>query len=219
MTNPYASTVLLALLVFSVSCNSAHQLDDAKPVELSPFIEHQDEVRRMPSRSPFHYTWSHKSRDLSAAQESRRTIYVAPVEVEGMGKAQALAQREQLGSGESSPVGEIARYAQSAFPQSFLDSPSPRYRIVEEAVDDSVILELLIIHLDPANVDGGKGGLAIEGKLRDGESGELLFQFADRENSKLSYNLLGGFPASELIDEWAQQFELITRSPKWRESL
>lgn len=245
MNRTASLSALLAVLVLSVSCNSTHRFLDAKPADLSSFIEHHDEVQRMPPRSPFHHTWSHRSAALSDAQESRQTIYFAPVEVEGMRRiTQALAHREQLGRGRGRPVGKIARHAQSAFPQAFLDSPSPRYRIVEEPGDDSVILELSISELDPTSVNGNvgkkilthfvgpvaglagkftKGGIAIEGKLRDSKTGELLFQFADRENDKITYLSLRDFrPYSHAyvaIDEWASQFEQLTRSPDWRESM
>ena len=241
---PYAA-LALALPFLSVACNSTHRFLDAKPAALSSFIEHHDEVQRMPARSPFHYTWSHQSPEISAAQESRRTIYFAPVEISQMRRiTQALAHREQLAKGEGRPVGDIARHAQSAFPQAFLDSPSPRYRIVEEPGDDSVVLELSIVELDPTSVKGNvgkkvlthfvgplaglagkftKGGIAIEGKLRDAKTDRLLFQFADRENDKITYLSLKDFrPYSHgyrAIDEWAAQFEEITRNPRWRESL
>jgi hypothetical protein len=63
---------------------------------------------------------------------------------------------------------------------------------------------------------GLKGNVAIEGKLRNGKTGEVVFQFADtEESSSLVVPIKDFIPygqAREAFRSWARQFEKLTRA-------
>jgi hypothetical protein len=58
-----------------------------------------------------------------------------------------------------------------------------------------------------------QGAVAIEGVLRDADTGELLFAFADRESGKLAPVNLNDFTryshARDIINDWARQLNRI----------
>jgi hypothetical protein len=60
------------------------------------------------------------------------------------------------------------------------------------------------------------GNIAIEGKVRDSQSGKLFFQFADNESDKLTFLCLRDFKpyghSAHAMHQWAEQFELMTRT-------
>jgi hypothetical protein len=66
--------------------------------------------------------------------------------------------------------------------------------------------------------DQGKGVIAMEGRTRDGESGEVVWMFADREHPPTAIldikALFWWEPAKPICDGWARQFvELETSRP------
>jgi hypothetical protein len=66
--------------------------------------------------------------------------------------------------------------------------------------------------------DTGKGYVAIEGRVRDGATGEVIATFADREAPKAALldvkSLTWWSPAKSIIDDWARQFvQLANRRP------
>jgi hypothetical protein len=65
---------------------------------------------------------------------------------------------------------------------------------------------------------GLKGNIAIEGKVTDARSGEVIYQFADNEESRSAFllpitDLAAYGQAREAIRAWASQFEEISRVP------
>ncbi len=60
--------------------------------------------------------------------------------------------------------------------------------------------------------------IAIEGRIRDGATGEIMYMFADREAGKTalvdlkSYSWWG--PSRLTIDEWADRLVQVAGSPK-----
>ena len=63
------------------------------------------------------------------------------------------------------------------------------------------------------------GSVAIEGRIRDAQSGEVIFAFADRESDKAAAvsaaDLTWHYHAKEIADDWARQFvELSDTGPE-----
>ncbi len=106
---------------------------------------------------------------------------------------------------------------------------TPYFMLADEVSADSVVLELALVEVQPTNpginivgtIGGfllpgggiikllGTGSVAIEGRIRDGESGEVFFEFKDREIDKASAFSVKDFQmyahARRTIDEWAGQ--------------
>ena len=78
---------------------------------------------------------------------------------------------------------------------------------------------LTVPGLDSFIAKGLKGNIAIEGKLRDSKTNELLFEFADNQESKSSlifsvrdFQTYG--QAHVAITEWSKQLEELLRTPE-----
>ena len=125
----------------------------------------------------------------------------------------------------------------TAFEKAVTDDPEQRFELVESATVETEILELALIQVVPgkaffnaaSKVGGffapgvGAGGMlgqasvAIEGRVRDGATNEIVCMFADREKAKAAlihledYSWYGNVHG--IIDEWAKQWIEINTSP------
>lgn len=232
--------IFLALLLAALaSCRSTNQFLKAKAADPSPFLEHQNETFTDRERVPFHRIWRPRDqRDLRTAA-SRTDIFIAPVRLDLLRPvSQALARKEIEVGGIARREQNVAAHIRSEFTRAFMNSPGRRYRPVSAPGKNSVTLELALIELNPTSPTGNgvkmalkfvigpfaglggyftKGNIAIEGKLRDSRTGALLFQFADNQSDKMTfYSLRDFYPyahANAAIKEWAEAFELFTRTP------
>jgi len=230
---------LVMLLTLSVSCRSTNQMLKAKPAKLSNFVERPQEMRGFRERVPFHYAWSSPYPDIRAKAAQKRQIYIAPVTLRYLRPvAKALIRQEiELGSIDRNERGMAARL-RNEFAWVFAQSPRPRYILAQRPGPDTVTLELALVELNPTSPKGNavktglkfvigpfaglgsyftKGNVAIEGKVRNSQTGELIFQFADNEADKMTLYTLRDFRAyghaEESFREWARQFETFTRTP------
>ena len=139
---------------------------------------------------------------------------------------------------------QLAGELRNAFVTAFQQNPAAHYRVVDKPTANSISLELCLVELNPTSVTGNvakkaatfvvgpaaglagrwtKGSVAIEGKLVDSPTGWMLFQFADREQDKMTFWTLRDFKpyghCRVTFQEWADQFEKLTRTPQWRENI
>ena len=102
---------------------------------------------------------------------------------------------------------------------------------------NTMILELALVELVPtkafihavANFIGflipgaqtigltGSGSVAIEGRIRDADTGKVIFKFADRQQDKTSIVSIKDITwhghAEEIIDDWAREFVELYDTP------
>ncbi|MDD5063991.1 MAG: DUF3313 domain-containing protein [Phycisphaerae bacterium] len=133
-------------------------------------------------------------------------------------------------------VTSMADYTQHSFTRAFMKDPSRRFIVVNVAGPDTLILEMALVQLVPSRAvfaavgcvfpsipavvgmtsgvasksqDVGKGVVAIEGRFRDGKTGEIIGMFADCEHPKsaiLDLKALNWWaPAKVIIDDWSKQ--------------
>ena len=229
------SLLPVLLLLCLCSCQHLRKLVKANPAELSSFVEHRGEMKRLPPEAPFQYTWS--TRDKSARQkaEALRDIYVAPVSLTELrpmmtGKVRGSKRRGLEVSAEAPAVAGEMRQEFSAALQS---QPAPRYRLVATPGPSTLVLELAITELNPTSpamnavklaakialgpvgsVGGlavrSSGNIAVEARLRAGSKGPVVYQFADNESDKLTLYSVRDFRpyghARMAVKEWARQF-------------
>lgn len=214
----------------------------AERVHATPFLQDYTNLRSMGGYGPFQITWTAAKREQLAVSARRTEIYIAPVETRYLRPInQRLVAREHELLEKERPVNEMAERLRTEFARAFMQSPNPRYRVVQRPTEDSVILRLSLAELDATSVAGNvantatskmlgplaaipgrftTGSIAIEGKLLDSHGHWLIFQFADRESDKTSYWSARDYTpyghAYLAIAEWAQQFERVTRDPSWR---
>jgi hypothetical protein len=133
-------------------------------------------------------------------------------------------------------IASLAGYTQHSFTKAFMEDPNHRFIVVDTAGPDTLILELALVQVVPSRAvlsaigcvfsgitatvgmtagaasksqDVGKGVVAIEGRFRDGRTGEIIGMFADCEHPKsaiLDLKALDWWaPAKIIIDDWSRQ--------------
>ena len=139
----------------------------------------------------------------------------------------------------------MAEYTRQAFVRAAENDPNHRFTVVEKdhVGDKTLILELAIVQLVPAKAvlnaigyvtwvptvvalggsaatgsqDTGKGVVAIEGRIRDGKTGEITGMFADREHPPTAIVDLKALnwwaPAKTIVDQWARQLVALANRP------
>lgn len=220
------------------SCQTSNRLLHAKKAPLSPFIEQPHVMTPARDRVPFHLTWRNFDRDAQWRVTKKTEICIAPVTLKYLRPVKQKLVKKEIAEGlvNRNEAG-VARQLRAKFANAFIHSPSPRYRLAMKPSDKSVTLELAITELNPTSARGNavktaakffvgplaglggiftKGNIAIEGKVRNSATGELIFQFADNEADKMTFYSLRDFKpyghATIAMDEWAKQFEEFTRT-------
>lgn len=236
-TSSFNLVVLAVCFGFiGTSCSTTSALSSklkAKPANLSSFIEHRGEMKPQRERAPFALVWVNPT--LPERRAHYTSIYIAPVNTHYLRPAKTNLSGSVTGSsGKPRPVGEIASLMRQSFEDAFFHSPNPRVSLVHAPQHGGVTLTLALIELNPTDTKGNivktavpyggvlspftGGNIAIEGQVRDNTTGELLFEFADNEKDKMSLASVRDFSPLEhakvAIQEWAQQFEELTRTSR-----
>lgn len=140
-------------------------------------------------------------------------------------------------------VNSLADYTQQSFTKAFIDDPNHRFTVVDAAGPDTLILEMALVQVVPSRAvfaavgcvtsipavvgmaagaasksnDVGKGVIAIEGRFRDGSTGEIVGMFADCEHPKAAILDLKAInwwaPAKTIIDDWSKQLVEAANAP------
>ncbi len=228
----------LAVLLLS-SCNSTNRMLKARPLKLSAFFEQPAQVIDSRKKLPFHKIWMTPDKELEALVVKKTELYIAPATTQHLRPVKKALMRKEIAVGSIDRREEaLAHLLKDEFAKAFTKSPHPRYRIVEQPGPNSLTLELALVELNPTSPKGNVvktamefvvgplallggyftiGNIAIEGKVRDSETGKLFFQFADNESDKLTFLCLRDFKpyghSAHAIHQWAGQFELMTRTP------
>lgn len=191
---------------------------------------------------PFQRTYWNKKFDPKAYTE----LVVAPVNTDYVA-AQKFWEKANIASGipdqHKKDLAAIAEYTRQSFIRAAADDPKHRFMVVNGAGEKTLILELAITQLVPSKAvlnaigyvtwipaavsaggsmvsdsqDTGKGVIAIEGRIRDGKTGEIIGMFSDRERPKVAIIDIKALnwwaPAKEIIDEWSKQLIQIANAP------
>ncbi len=207
----------------------------AGPAPDSGFLPAADHMPDDTKRFPFHRSWV---TDSPIVRSRWNSIYIAPVDV-------SRATNHSLWKGKSpervesyrNEVLQVGEFMRTTFSKNLGGQNGAPFRLVDAPASDSLILEVAIVELTPTDVArsavstalstfvpfGGLvgfrslGAIAIEGILRDGETGEIVFMFADRERGKMAPISLNDFTyfshARDIITDWASQLAVICSDP------
>ena len=236
-------TVLPLLCLAMGACSTTEKFLKAEPAQPAGFLVHPSEMNRHPGKTPFHYAAHSKSPEAHDRAATKSQIYIAPVDTRGLRPIRkTLTKATHQVARWQRPAGEIANQIRLEFARAFLESGNPRYQVAPAPNQSSLSLELALIELDPTSVTGNTartlgnyfltpliglasfgrtaGSIAIEGKLVNSATGEVVFQFADREADQFAVVSVKNFQQYGFIDEiiatWARQFEEFTRTPTHR---
>ena len=195
--------LLLLVLAFSMaSCASARRFIKAKPVTPSGFMEQSADLQAdAPETGPFHLVRRTVSPAVTKSALRKPAITVLPVDLRWLKPMRStMAKVEQNNFGKAWPVQKVAAMMQSKFQQSVSRYGQPKK-------GNRLLLQLALTEFTPTSPSGNvmktaagffigplsslaspwtKGTLAIEGQLRDPETGRVVFQFADRESDPMT---------------------------------
>jgi hypothetical protein len=191
---------------------------------------------------PFQRTYWNDKYDPKAYHE----IFIAPVNTDYI-MAQGCWEKLNIANFDKERLKEdiasLANYTQQSFTRAFREDPNHRFTVVGAAGPNTLILELALVQVVPSGAvfgvigcvsgipaavgmaagaasksqDIGKGVVAIEGRFRDGKTGEITGMFADCEHPKSAILDLKAIdwwaPAKIIIDDWSQQLVAAANSP------
>ena len=229
-----------AVTVMMTSCASMHHKLKPKAVAPSAFLTHPAEMKAEPQRSPFLLNWTNPKPRAKA----KTKLFIAPVSLATLRPmSKRLANTESSDRAWMLGAKTLADYAHEQFTAAFRSAQKNRYELQSTPAKDTQTLELAIVELNPNTISGAvvrngvnavalpgtdlifakaarplKGNIAIEGRLRDSQTGEPLFEFADNEESKSAliinvrdFTTYG--QARLAIREWAAQLEQLLSTP------
>ena len=166
---------------------------------------------------PFHKVW--KSPDFDPKRYKK--IYVAPVHTDHLMKMKWWDHASIGAVDRKNMVERLAKFYRNEVQEQFREDPTHAVEIVDEPSGDVMVLELALTEFAPTkavlNAAGyyfamafDHGLLAMEGRVRDGGTGELLVMFKDRETGKIAIATLADLTwdlhAKHIMEDWAEEF-------------
>lgn len=220
-------TAILAALI-CVGCAT-------KPAPDSGYLTDSHKMSEQRGRFPFHSVWVKPGADRAKYDH----ILIAPVNtaylMENTGWKAANPGNMKL----EEAADELATYTQVAFAEALREWPNSALLVASRPGARTLKLELAIVELTPAKAALGALGLAgpavgpaigvaskaaaghpsiaIEGRVKDSVTGEVLFMFADREERQWRVIDVKAVTwwghARPIIDDWARQCAEIANTP------
>lgn len=227
MKQSYLVLVWVSIALSSTSC--ASRFLKAAPTELSGFLAPSPAMKNERKLTPFLLSGG-------TVVAPVKGIYIAPISLKYLSdESKALAKVEGSDEGREEAARKLAVYGRRKFVEAFEKSREPRYVLLTKPDKDCLVLEMAITDLHRNSISGSlvrlavhpivepiltkpasglKGNVAIEGRLRNAKTGEIVFQFADtEESSSLVVPIKDFIPygqAREAFRSWARQFEKLT---------
>jgi hypothetical protein len=226
--NRSATRLIVLVAVLTVLLGSTGCIQKAKPASPSGFIPDKELTKA--SDLPFQRAWRKSDLDWSHYKE----IYIAPWNTEHL---REMNWWEKLERGEKvkEDAKELAGYARGVFEEAFRKDSKHRFVVVEQPGPNTLVAEFALVEVIPnkivldalgyaagpavgaagtvaANVQTATthSSVAFEGRMRDGETNEVVAMFADRESEKFSIvnvkDLTWYGHAKSILREWADQF-------------
>ncbi|MDD5349160.1 MAG: DUF3313 family protein [Chthoniobacteraceae bacterium] len=216
----------MALAVFGFTAAAQAGILKASPAPPSPFLEHPQQMVRDRCRTPFDSVWRNPSPAAWARIHGFDRIVIMPVDITHV----------QASPKQRADMVKMAAYMQEQFQKEFAkESP---YRVVTHRGPKTLELQLALVEIKPTNVPGNvvstgagvvvpganwvgeqftHGTIAFEAKLRNARTGELLAEYADRENDKLTIFSFRDYDPHahnrRAVQDWAIQMKKLATTP------
>lgn len=213
---------------------------DANPAQNAGFLE--DPARLVDferDEHPFQRVWVRPGLELARFD----CIQIVPVDVQHVlpnNLWDKLSTASLFGLADDVP--RLATRLHGSMLAAFNEDPNQRFRVVEVPTDRTLVLELALIEVVPNKsllalgalaamaappmigtpigtlaATAEHGVVAMEGRVRDGASGEVLAMFSDRESGKTRIidlqSVLWYGHAYEIFDDWAEQLVAVANRP------
>jgi len=210
----YLFGLLLAILLSG--CKSG----EGKPAGFAP------EQQRMTKNStlPFHRVWYEENFNWNACNK----IIIRPINTQyvkennwwkSSGKDKTEMERD---------LQRLAQTFRSEITKAFSTRAGNRFTVTTSEGPNTLVLELAIVELVPTNawlnaagmvglqMTFDKGAMAVEGRLRDAGSGNIVGAFADREQGKESLVSVRDYTwyshAEDIMKDWSKQLVVVLNS-------
>ena len=190
------------------------------------------EMTEQRSRYPFDRAWV----KAGVNRDNYSSVIVSPVNTTYLMEATGWKAANPGNLTLEKSVKEMADYTREKFMKSFAEDKNHRFNVVGQPGPKTVILDLAIVEMIPskavlnavamvapaevsipASVAAGKASVAIEGRVRDAQTGETLMMFADREEPAYRIidlkSLTWWSQAKDSIDLWAKQMVQLANTP------
>jgi hypothetical protein len=244
MSKPRSLTAVLPVLflaAFVAGCATTEKIMKADPAADSGFLEEPERMEAHRERAPFNRAWVDPAH--APISSHYQSIQVAPVNTEHVLASSTWAKTNVRQFKIEEDLADIATEFRTKVIDAFATSDDNRFAIVDSANDDTMVLELAVTELVPGKAFLGAVGLAawaapapigvpagiaasfaqagwmaIEGRVRDARTGEVVAMFADREQSKTRVVDVQAVTwyghAHESMNDWSQQLVRLANTPK-----
>lgn len=221
--------VLLASVVV-IGCKT-------KPASDSGFLQESKPMQAETDRFPFQRVWVKPG----ISKYDYDYIMIAPVNTSYLLENTGWKAVNPGNATLDSAAKDLADYTEQKFREAFSSREANLIRLTDNRGPHTAVLELAIVELVPskavlgaiglvapvtgqpvvgvgAKAVAGKPSVAIEGRFKDSQSGEVLFTFADREERQWRVVDLKSVTwwghAQPIINDWARQCVELTNTPK-----
>ncbi len=199
----------------------------ATPAPDSGFLPEPERMSEQRRRFPFDRVWVDPEYD----RERYGRIWIKPVNTDHLMDPdwydRSTSQHVKLREG----ANLLARYMHNAFRTAIYYDPNRRLELVERANPQTLILEAAVVEVTPNDATlgalglvlpplrrvGEKGSVAMEVRLRDAETQEIVAMFADREVAKQAFidpkAITWWGHGEEIIDAWAKVLVQLINTP------
>jgi len=232
---------LIKILVFALSsmtingCSYLNSILKAEPAPDSGFIQDPEKMKPDRKRFPFDRVWC---QGYGCDWTKYSSVVVKPIDLSHVLK---MSWWDNFTIESKSELQEerhiIANYLREKIISEIKNDPNEYHEVVEIAKQDSMIIEFALVELVPtkvfmrtvADIIGflipgaqvlsltGSGSVAIEGRIKDAETGVVIFKFADREQDISSIVNIKDSTwhghANEAIDIWVKEFVELYDTP------
>ena len=198
-THVYAVVVAAAVLATGCSTDKIHEWLRHDAAELTDFLPEKERLVRQPDTFPVHYTWMD---DDAVKKADFKSVYVAPFDLSYLRKGNGYDEWRNKVIGLEDAITELGEYGRNAFIQAFKER---KINVVDDpATPHTAVFEFAITGFVPTRaeievvgtvgsffcpVPGvglvadclASGEMAIECRVRDSATKEVVLMFADAE--------------------------------------
>ena len=226
----------MAVVALAAGCSTdrIHSLMRHDAAELTDFLPGKERLVRQPDTFPVHYTWMNTNAVMKA---DYKNVYVAPFDLSYLRKGNGYDEWRNKVAGLDGAITELGEYGRKAFIQAFkerkikvVDDPkTPQTAIFEFAITGFVPTRAEIEVVGTVGsffcpIPGvglvadclAAGSLAIECRVRDSATKDVVFMFADAEGepqallqfAKYTYTAAAKINLKRIAKDLAESFTL-----------
>lgn len=219
----------------------------AGPADDAGFLPDSALLSEMRSRSPFHAEYIPNKKKLDELHRTRTKVFISPVLTEfAEAKIRNKSLPDFVIEQRIEDLRELAAYFENKLKMTFTEFTPEKISVVpfknsftvtSSPEPDSLVWEVAIIELSPnipelavaataasffvpgtGNLKAlGTGSIAIEVIVRDGETGDIVAEFRDRESDKSAPVSIRDYQmyahSQTAMDDWAEQFVELSVTP------